>query len=170
MLATLRTVADGLIRLSAAIGTLALLIQVGVILVDVIGRAFGHPLFGSQDMITMVMVILVFGGMALCDRNGGHIAVDLFQKAYPAAMNRAIDIFSALLGAAIFMFVAWAVWESAKLSQMLNLSTNLLRLPKAWFQWALCGFAVLTALGMVLRAVELTLSRRDVRGEWSQKS
>jgi TRAP-type C4-dicarboxylate transport system permease small subunit len=170
VLSTLRTVADGLIRLSAAIGTLALLIEVGVILVDVIGRAFGHPLYGSQDMVMMVMVVLVFGGMALCDRNGGHIAVDLFQKSYPAAMNRAIDIFSALLGAAIFIFVAWAAWESAKLSQMLNLSTNLLRLPKVWFQWALCGFAVLTALGMFLRAVELTLSRRDVRGEWSQNS
>ena len=108
-----------------------------------------------------------FGGMALCDRNGGHIAVDLFQKTYPPLMNRIIDIFSALLGAVIFAFIAWAVWESAKLSQMLNLSTNLLRLPKVWFQWGLCGFAVLTALGMLLRAVELTLSRRDVRGEWS---
>ena len=168
MLLTLRKVADGLIRLSAAIGTLALLIEVGVILVDVVGRAFGHPLFGSQDMIMMVMVILVFGGMALCDRNGGHIAVDLFQKSYPAALNRAIDIFSALLGGVIFAFIAWAIWESAKLSEMLNLSTNLLRGPKAWFQWALSGLAVLTALGMTLRAVELALSGRDVRGEWSQ--
>ncbi|MCR9276004.1 MULTISPECIES: TRAP transporter small permease [Mameliella] len=168
MLTALRKTADGLIRLSAAIGALALMAEVGVILVDVIGRAFGHPMFGSQDLITMIMVMLVFGGMALCDRNGGHIAVDLFQKTYPPLMNLVIDIFSALLGAVIFAFIAWAVWESAKLSQMLNLSTNLLRLPKAWFQWGLCGFAVLTALGMFLRAVELTLSRRDVRGEWSK--
>ncbi|WP_300535395.1 TRAP transporter small permease [uncultured Mameliella sp.] len=168
MLNALRKTADGLIRLSAGIGALALIAEVGVILVDVIGRAFGHPMFGSQDLITMIMVMLVFGGMALCDRNGGHIAVDLFQKTYPPLMNRIIDIFSALLGAVIFAFIAWAVWESAKLSQMLNLSTNLLRLPKVWFQWGLCGFAALTALGMLLRAVELTLSRRDVRGEWSK--
>ncbi len=46
---------------------------------------------------------------------------------------------------------------------MLNLSTNLLGLPKAWFQYALCGFAVLTALGMLLRAVELATGTRDVR-------
>lgn len=168
MLNALRKTADGLIRLSAGIGALALIAEVGVILVDVIGRAFGHPMFGSQDLITMMMVMLVFGGMALCDRTGGHIAVDLFQKTYPPLMNRIIDIFSALLGAAIFAFIAWAVWESAKLSQMLNLSTNLLRLPKAWFQWGLCGFAALTSLGMCLRAVELSLSRRDVRGEWSK--
>ena len=42
--------ADRLIRLSAFIGTLALLTEVLIILVDVIGRAFGAPLYGSQDL------------------------------------------------------------------------------------------------------------------------
>ncbi len=166
MLTALRQAADGLIGLSATIGALALVAEVGVILVDVIGRAFGHPLLGSQDLITMGMVILVFGGMALCDRNGGHISVDLLEKRFPPAMNRMIDILGAVLGAVIFAFIAWAVWESSRISVMLNLSTNLLELPKAWFQWALCGFAGLTALGMALRAVELTLSGRDVRSDW----
>lgn len=165
MLQSLRKWADRLIGLSATIGALAVLLEVGVILVDVIGRAFGKPMFGSQDLITMTMVILVFGGMALCDRKGGHIAVDLLEHRYPPAMNRVIDIAAALLGAVIFGFIAWAVFDSARISQMLNLSTNLLRLPKVWFQWALCGFAIMTALGMALRAAELALSGRDIRGE-----
>ncbi|MGB3245755.1 MAG: TRAP transporter small permease, partial [Sulfitobacter sp.] len=80
-------------------------------------------------------------------------------------MNKLVDIGSAVLGAVIFVFVAKAVWESAVLSEMLNLSTNLLRLPKAWFQWALCCFALITALGMALRAIELALSGRDIRDE-----
>jgi TRAP-type C4-dicarboxylate transport system permease small subunit len=165
VLALLRKIADGLIGLSASIGALGLLVEVAVILVDVVGRAMGSPLYGSQDITTMGMVILVFGGMALCDRNGGHVAVDILESRFPPAMNRAIDIGSAVLGAVIFVFIAWAIVESAKLSVMLNLSTNLLRLPKAWFQWALAGFCILTALGMLLRAVELTVSGRDVRSE-----
>ncbi|MDX1780570.1 MAG: TRAP transporter small permease [Thalassovita sp.] len=164
----MRKVADGLIGLSAAIGSLGLIVEVGVILVDVIGRAAGSPLYGSQDLITMTMVILVFGGMALCDRKGGHIAVDLFERYYPARMNRVIDVLTALLGAVIFAMMAYAVYESAKLSVMLNLSTNLLRLPKAWFQDVLVILALLTALGMLLRAIELTLSGRDIRKETSQ--
>ncbi|WP_244640987.1 TRAP transporter small permease [Allosediminivita pacifica] len=160
--------ADGLISLSAAIGALGLVAETGIILVDVIGRAFGSPLFGSQDLITMTMVILVFGGMALCDRNGGHISVDLLERKFPSAVNRVIDITAALLGALIFGFIAWSVWDSAQLSVMLNLSTNLLGLPKAWFQWALCAFAALTALGMMLRALELIVSGRDIRKEWTQ--
>ncbi|CAN0601362.1 unnamed protein product, partial [Ectocarpus sp. 12 AP-2014] len=163
VLAHLRTWADRLIGLSANIGALGLLVEVAVILIDVIGRAFGSPLFGSQDMITMAMVILVFGGMAMCDREGGHIAVDIFEPRYPNWLNRTIDIAAAILGAVIFAFIAYAIIESAKLSVMLNLSTNLLRLPKAWFQWGLAGLSILTALGLLLRAAELGFSRVDVR-------
>ena len=165
LLATIRKTADGLINLSAVIGSLGLFLEVGIILIDVIGRAFGSPLYGSQDLITMTMVILVFGAMALCDRGGGHITVDLFERYYPPAMNRALDIISALAGAVIFAGIAYAVHDSARISVMLNLSTNLLRLPKAWFQYGLCLFSLLTAAGMLLRAVELTLSSRDIRKE-----
>ena len=165
MIAHLRSWADRLIGLSATIGALGLLVEVAVILTDVTGRAFGNPLYGSQDMITMTMVILVFGGIAMCDRDGGHIAVDIFEPRYPAWLNRYIDIFAATLGAVIFVFIAWAILESAKLSMMLNLSTNLLRLPKAWFQWGLAGMSIVTAFSMLLRAIELALSRRDIRTE-----
>ncbi len=158
-----RSLADRLIGLSAAIGALGILAEVGIILVDVIGRAFGKPLYGSQDLTTMAMVILVFGGMALCDRMGGHIAVDILERYFPDRLNRLIDAVSALLGAVIFVTLAWAVYDSAKISVMLNLSTNLLTLPKAWFQYAVCGFALLTAFGMTLRAIELTQGSRDVR-------
>lgn len=163
MLAFIRKLADRLIALSAAIGALGLIFVMLVILVDVVGRAFGSPIYGSQDVITMSMTVVVFGAMVLCDRQGGHISVDLFERSYPDWMNRVIDIVSALLGAIIFVMIAYAVNESAKLSTMLNLSTNLLRLPKVWFQNGVSVFALLTALGMLLRAVELSLSGRDVR-------
>ncbi|MCG6883730.1 MAG: TRAP transporter small permease [Silicimonas sp.] len=158
-----RKIADGLIGLSASIGGLGLLFQVVVILIDVVGRAFGSPLYGSQDMTMTAMVILVFGAMALCDRNGGHVAVDLFEQNFPPAMNRAIDVIAAALGAVIFVALAWAVWQSAKLSVMLNLSTNLLYIPKAWTQWALVAFCLLTAFGMALRSAELAIRGYDVR-------
>ena len=165
MLASLRTWADRLISLSAALGSIGLIFVTLVILIDVIGRGIQTPLYGSQDLMTMTLVIVVFGGMAICDRQGNHVAVDLLESYFPDALNRAIDILSALLGALIFVALAYTVYESAKISTMLNLSTNLLRLPKAWFQWGLCCLSLLTAVAMLLRAVELSISGRDVRKE-----
>ena len=165
MLASLRTWADRLISLSAALGSIGLIFVTLVILIDVIGRGIQNPLYGSQDLMTMTLVIVVFGGMAICDRQGSHVAVDLLENYFPDTLNRAIDILSALLGALIFVALAYTVYESAKISTMLNLSTNLLRLPKAWFQWGLCSLSLLTAVAMLLRAVELSISGRDVRKE-----
>lgn len=162
-MARLRNLVDRLIGLSAWVGGLCLVGLVGVILIDVTGRAFGSPLFGSQDLINMGMALLVFGGMALCDRQGGHISVDLLEPWFPKRLNRVIDIASALLGVAIFVLIAFTVYESAKLSEMLNISTNLLRLPRAWFQWGLAVMSLVTALGLLLRAVELTFAGRDIR-------
>ena len=96
---------------------------------------------------------------------GGHISVDLLERRLPPALNRWIDAGSAALGAVIFITLAWAVYESAQISEMLNLSSNLLRLPKAWFQYALCALALLTAMGMTLRAVEIAVLGRDVTRE-----
>ncbi|WP_439522928.1 TRAP transporter small permease [Marivita sp.] len=161
----IRTFADRLIGLSAAIGSIALLLVVVVILVDVVGRAFGSPLYGGQDITTMASVIVIFAPMALCDRLGGHISVDLFERYFPDGVNRFIDISVAVIGAVIFAALAWATWDSAKLSVMLNLSTNLLYLPKVYFQWAAIGFMGLASLGLALRALELILTGRDVRQE-----
>ncbi|MCT8998857.1 TRAP transporter small permease [Chelativorans intermedius] len=165
MLARLRWLADRLIGLAATIGALGLVVEVAVILADVTGRYFGRPLAGARDVSEMAMVVLVFGAMALCDRLGGHIAVDIFETRFPLWLRRAGDVASAILGMCLFLGIAWTVYESSKLSQLLNLSTNVINLPKVYFQWALSGFSVIAALGMALRAVELLVAGRDIREE-----
>ncbi len=162
----LRRVADGLARLSAALAALALLFTTGTVLVDVVGRAFGHPLYGAQDLVGMAAVVLVFGAMAEVGRSGGHIAVDLFAARFPEALNRTLDLVIALFGAAIFAALAWTTFESAQLSRLLNLSTNLLYLPKAWFQYAVVLFCAICSLGLLVRAADPAGAggRRDPEG------
>ena len=151
-------VMDRLIGLSSIIGTLSLIFAVGVTLVDVLGRLVGFPLTGAQDLSQMSMVIIVFGGMALCDKLGGNIAVDIFEDKFPRRMNRWLDIIGWLIGAAIFFAIAYTMVEAAALARLLNLSTNTIGLPKAPFQYILAGFATLTALSMLVRSVAHILS------------
>lgn len=160
MLAKLWQIADRLISLSATVATIALGLEVVVIVVDVIGRYFGSPLSGARDISQMAMVVLVFGAMALCDRLGGHISVDIFESSFPRIIIRLGDIIAPLLGAAIFGVIAWTMWQSAALSQLLNLSTNIIYLPKAWFQYVAVVMSIVTAIALLLRAAEAALGGR----------
>lgn len=155
MLRALDNLAGRVIALSAFLGTLGLLTEVVVILADVTGRYFGAPIRGAQDITQMSMVVLVFGGMAICDRQGGHIAVDLFERHFPNWMNRLGDIVAALLGAAIFLGIAWTMYESSIISRMLRSATNIIGLPKVWFQYYVIVSCVITAFGMTLKALVL---------------
>lgn len=166
MLGTLQKGADGLTRLSALIGTIGLLVEVVVILIDVVGRFFGHPLTGAQDISQMGMAIIVFGGMALCDKVGGHISVDLLENSMPHWLVRLGDVVSALLGAVIFLGIAWTTWASV--AQMrgfgIILKTNIIGLPFDWFKGFIIVASVITALGMLLRAITLAAPRQSHPG------
>ena len=157
MLVLLRKIADSLIGLSATIGGIGLVFEVVLILSDVVLRFFGAPIKGAQDLSEMSMTIVVFGGMALCDKIGGHVAVDIFENSFPNWLNHFANIISAFIGALIFACLAWTIYESAKLSIMLNLATNIISLPKCYFQWAVSIFSAITAFAMLLRGIELIL-------------
>lgn len=149
-----RRVADRLADLSVAIGGAALVAAGAIIVIDVVGRVFGAPLRGAQDLSQMALVLIVFGGMAFCDRTGGHVSVDLFETSFSARANLWFAAFANALGALIFVLIAVEIWESSKISRMLHLATNILKLPKAPFQYAVAAFCVITALGMLVRMAD----------------
>ncbi|TCK05764.1 TRAP transporter small permease [Marinobacterium mangrovicola] len=158
LLKPLITLTDRLTSLSSIFSTAVLLFVLLTILTDVIGRFFGSPLAGSQDLTQMAMVLIVFGGMAYCEKNSGFIAVDLFEKMFPPLMNRILDVLGLLAGALLFAAIGYTVIEAAEISQMLGLSTNILGLEKAPFQYALAGFSLLTAFSLLLKCINRLLS------------
>ena len=157
MIALLDKVAAKFTNLAAMLGTLGLVAEVVIILIDVVGRYFGSPLRGAQDITQMSMLVLVFGGMALCDRIGGHIAVDVFERSFPDWLNKLGDIVSAALGATIFAGISYSMYFSARMSDMLNQSTNIINLPFYWFKMYVVVVCVIAAFGMILRAIALTM-------------
>lgn len=159
----LRAVLDRVIGLSVLLGAAGLLVALGTIAVDVVGRFFGHPLYGARDIVQMAGVFVVFGGMAYAHQQGAHITVDLLESRFSPAMNRILLIAGNLAGAVVFGLIAWQLWKAVALAQMLRQSTNLLYIPRAPFLYAMTGFSVLTLMSMLLAALDLALGRTDGR-------
>jgi TRAP-type C4-dicarboxylate transport system permease small subunit len=145
---------DRLIGLSTLIGTLALLGVVSIILIDVLGRnLLGHPLSGAQDLSQTGMVLIVFGGMAVCDKLNANVSVDIFEHRFGDTLNHVLDSLGWLIGGALFIAIGVTMIDSAAISRLLNLSTNILSIPKAPLQYAVAGFSFLTAASMLSRLV-----------------
>jgi TRAP-type C4-dicarboxylate transport system permease small subunit len=153
-----RTV-DGLVTLSAVVGSVALVVIVATVLVDVVGRYFHAPLYGAQDIVQMASVFVVFGGMAFCERRGGHIQVDLLERAFSDRTNRVLLIVGCVTGAVVFGLIAWRMWEASKLARMLNMATNILGLPRAPFQYAVIALSGVASVGLALKAAVLARGR-----------
>lgn len=161
MLALARTIADRLVSLSAFLGAVALAVISLTVIVDVVGRLFGAPLYGARDIVQMAAVFVVFGGMAYCERTGGHITVDILEPVFSARVNRALNILGSLIGAVVFALIAWQIWEASKLSVLLKMSTNILFLPRAPFQYAIAAMSALASLYLVLKALAGLLERSE---------
>lgn len=154
ILARLFWLTDRLIDLSVIAGAAGLLVALGVTATDVVGRAFGTPLYGARDIVSMAGVFVVFGGMAQAHRMGSHVAVDLLERHFPARLNRVLDVFAHWAGALVFGLIAWQLYRGIALARMLSSSTNLLYLPRAPFLMAMCALAAVCALSMALRGVQ----------------
>lgn len=163
MLRFLQVWTDHLVRASAVIASLALIGIVATILVDVAGRnLIGTPLRGTQDLVQMALIVIIFGSVAMVDRQDANVAVDLLEHQFSPRLNLVLTVMGRLTGALIFFGIAWTMVDSAAISAMLNLSTNILNIPKAPFQYVIAAFSVLAGVSMVLRVVLILLGRDRV--------
>ncbi len=82
-------------------------------LIDVIGsKVLNKPLPGSTEIIGVVQIITIAGGMAFSKIAGSQIRVDFIFDLLPDRGKAALDVFSSILGLLFFAIAAWMSWEN----------------------------------------------------------
>lgn len=75
---------------------------------DVIGRnAFNSPIPGVPEIVKFSIVAMVWMQMAYTLRAGKHLRTTIGLALMPAAGQRAVLVLNALVGVAMFVFIAW---------------------------------------------------------------
>jgi TRAP-type C4-dicarboxylate transport system permease small subunit len=105
---------DRLVALSNASGTL-LIVALGLLVnADVFGRAlFNAPIVGVPEMAGLSIVAIVFLQIPYCLRHAHLTRSEAFlDKVYARspAMAVGLDLLFHLIGAAMFLVIAWAGW------------------------------------------------------------
>lgn len=137
-------------RILAICAGIALLIMMVLTFVDVVGRyGFNKSIFGTSEMIEVLMVVVIFAGVAFVTVGDQHIKVDIFAdwigRKAPNLHRWSVHIFSLIIYAGLSYELgrhALDSFHSGKRTAVLDFA-----------QWIMPGAAVLFSVtGVVLFA------------------
>jgi TRAP-type transport system small permease protein len=102
-----------LVRLGVATGLTTLLITV-VIVIDVAGRAiFSAPLHSGTEISELLLVTLVFLGLAAAQQNRQNYAIDVFSRHLPIPVQRLLEMLGYMFCIAVVGLLAWLSTKQA---------------------------------------------------------
>ena len=84
-----------------------------LLVIDIISRSFAKPIQGMAELSVFVMMIAIYLGMARCEENKEHVALEFVLNYLPAAKRRTADLLTSLLAVGSAGILLYAVLLNA---------------------------------------------------------
>jgi len=101
--------------------------------IDVVGRAFGHPIFGSVEIVGYMAILSVVMAMPYTHQVQGHIGVEIVVRLFSEKTQTIIEISTGIISLALFAVVTWRMTiyantmkESGEVSMNLELPEHVI--------------------------------------------
>jgi len=135
------------------IGAACLVGMTALTCVDVVGRFFRHPVFGSVELVTFMGIFVVAFALPYTHENKGHIGVEILVRRFSRKTRAVIDMVTELVSFIFFGLVTWRMFLYAfKMEESGEVSMNL-ELPEyvIIFVVALCfvAFSLIIIKGFI---------------------
>ncbi|HZD91981.1 MAG TPA: TRAP transporter small permease, partial [Pseudolabrys sp.] len=93
------------------ISSIATFIMMLLVVANVIGRyLFNRPVTGTLEITESLLVVIIFGSVALTQFDGGHIRVNLVTRRLSRGAARILSIVAMSCGCAFFTWCSYAAW------------------------------------------------------------
>ncbi|MDO8876551.1 MAG: TRAP transporter small permease [Pseudolabrys sp.] len=116
---------------------------------------FAWSIPDAYDFTRLLLGIVIFWGMAVASYRGDHITVDLLWGALPPVLQRALDVFAALVTLVAIAAFTWMFADKVLGTRADNVGTFDLRQP-VWIYYAVAWIGLGSAvLLLVLRTFRL---------------
>jgi C4-dicarboxylate transporter, DctM subunit len=125
-----------------AAGACSSLLMVILVTAHVISRAvFSHPLVGTVELEELMIVILVYCGIAYTQITQNHISVYFITARLPKGAQEVLAVASSLVQALFLMLLTWQSLAQSITRMNDGTATFDLRIPLYWVMWIIClGF------------------------------
>ncbi len=146
-------------------GVLVLIALAIMTVVSIAGRALAFaglgPVPGDFELVEAGTALAVFCFLPWCHLKNGHAAVDMLWKAYPPALQRALEVLADGLMLAVWLLLVWRMSIALQDYYGNGEVSFILQMPVWWGYAASIGPAVVGCVVYVLRLLEtLGLARR----------
>ena len=146
---------DRAINALGAVGSLAIVLLVGITFVTVIWRyVLGRPIYGIDDIAKMTLVAIVGCSMAYGARRHAHVQVDILDRLGGRKVTRFTDVIARVIGIATLAFTAKAVAVKGSCGMLCGNSTADLTISHMPFYMVLAAGFTLYALVLMLELVD----------------
>jgi TRAP-type C4-dicarboxylate transport system permease small subunit len=96
------------------IGAVALTTMMMLTVVDVIGRFFKSPIFGSVELVGFLATIVVAAALPYTYKMDGHVGVEIVVRLLPDKAQIWVDIFTRVLSLFLFILITWQMFLYAE--------------------------------------------------------
>ena len=97
---------------------------------DVVGRAFGHPIFGSVEIVGFMATLAVVMAMPYTHQVQGHIGVEILVRLFSKRTQTIIDICTGIVSLILFAIITWRMSVYAHTMQKSGEVSMNLELPE----------------------------------------
>ncbi len=92
------------------IGMTALVGMMMLTVIDVIGRFFKHPIFGSVELVGFFATIIVATALPYTYKMEGHVGVEILVRLLSKKVQLVIDIFTRFISLLLFCLITWQMF------------------------------------------------------------
>lgn len=96
------------------IGAVALTAMMMLTVVDVIGRFFKSPIFGSVELVGFLATIVVAAALPYTYKMDGHVGVEIVVRLLPDKAQIWVDILTRVLSLFLFILITWQMFLYAE--------------------------------------------------------
>jgi len=131
--------------------------------IDVVMRyIFNRPISGAYELTELMMVILVFFGLAYTQINKGHVAVDLVFTRFAPKMKIIVNFVSYFLCLALFVIMTWQSIKQVQSKWNSGLVTGTLGIP-------LWPFYLVMFIGCLVMCLVFITDLLESARKWGEK-
>ncbi len=144
-------------RLSTWMEIVAGVALVGVMLLigcDIVGRAFGYPVPGTYELVSLAGGLILGLALPATSRAKGHVSTDLLTGTLSAKPKVFFDIMTRLIGIVVFLFAGYGMIMMGVRLRAAGEVTAVLALPFYYVAYAIGGAFLMQVLILFSEIVE----------------